>query len=316
MIKICLYVDEFATLTTNQEDEYDEIEEKFKEALPNEDLRFIRDVQPHKMADHNPDIYLMDFGGLCYASPGGSAQASFSDMVVNLAENNPNILFIPYTSMSRDYMQSAKEHLFPGVEMPNLYFPVLEDPSDKWLDTPIVEAVKDWFTPELLKSRKKKIASSTFFAPEDSFLRWIKTYAGNRLVVDVGCGNGVLVRRLKEVGVKVLGIDPLFEYSQENVDLVSCIMTMEAQNTSFVSSPKLPSLFIFCRPCHSGFVEEVISLIPPGFEILYISKPENVEVDLPTFPVMEMPDVPGLNVEKCYNVVKPPEGVSLGRSKN
>lgn len=301
MIKICLYVDEFATLDSSPEQEYEEIKEKFREALPKEELRFICDVQPHKMADHNPDIYLMDFGGLCYASPGGAAQSSFSDMVVGLADNNPDILFIPYTTMSREYMKSARDHLFPDVEMPNLYFP--DASHSRWEDAPIVEAVKQWFTPELLARRTKRQASSTFFAPEDSFIRWMKTYAGNRLVVDIGCGNGSLVRRLKEVGVKVLGIDPAFEYTNDNIDLTSCMMPMEAQNTSLVSSPKIPSLFIFCRPCHNGFVEEVVKVIPPEFEILYFSKPENVEVDLPGYKVVEM-EVPGLNVEKCYNVTR------------
>lgn len=40
---------------------------------------------------------------------------------------------------------------------------------------------------------------------------------------------------------------------------------------------------IFCRPCHNGFVAETTSVLPPDAEVLYISKPVNVEIDLHGF---------------------------------
>lgn len=138
-----------------------------------------------------------------------------------------------------------------------------------------------------------------FFEPSSRFLDWLAKYAAGRIVIDVGCGEGHIVRALGERGVKALGIDPMWEQTPDNVDLINRIIPLQAENVTCLGMKN--ALVLFCRPCHSGFVEAAINRVHHTSEVLYISKPTNVVMDLGDYRGREL-KTPRCKEEKVYQV--------------
>lgn len=142
-----------------------------------------------------------------------------------------------------------------------------------------------------------------FFDPTDEFLDWLAAHAVGkvrRLVFDVGCGEGHLVRQLRGRGVPAVGVDPRYQYQTVPPELVSAILPFEAQECKALHRCG-GSLILFCRPCHSGFVGETIPLLHPTAEVLYVSKEENVRMDLDGFEWEEV-ESPPCPIERVYRV--------------
>jgi len=125
---------------------------------------------------------------------------------------------------------------------------------------------------------------SSFFVPDYEMLMWLKDFIGDKVFVDIGCGNGNVISQLNVYGTKVIGIEPLFNYS---LYLKQCSLTGKnplhifpkqiEEMASFISGLQADkTIYAFCRPCHSEFVEAGIDIIPSGSEILYITVPENM----------------------------------------
>jgi hypothetical protein len=62
-----------------------------------------------------------------------------------------------------------------------------------------------------------------------------------------------------------------------------------------------PGLIIMARPDHGGWVEKVVRWAHRDSEILYITKPENIDVDLPGFK-LKVVDAPECNCEQVFQV--------------
>lgn len=304
-MKIGLFVDAFASIGKEQEDEYQEIEQAFRDAYPEEtNLIFKRDMQPHNLKNNPVDVYLFDFGGLCYTDFSGSFRMSFASEIVKQLKDLPNTLFIPYSKMTRDYVHDAMEELFPGIQAPNMILPS-DAKDDDWAFNPIIEATKKW--KNTLTGTGSPI--STFFEPDASFFPWLVEYLKGRAVVEIGCGNCRMIRRMHLHKIKAMGIDPLFDI-KNHPDLGNACLNQTGQECRAIRT-KQKMVVLFCRPCHNGFVEETCEQVGPNAEILYISLPKNVEEDLPPpWVATELPDVPGLTGgEKVYTVKKmPPNG--------
>ena len=120
-----------------------------------------------------------------------------------------------------------------------------------------------------------------FFEPPKKFFDWLVAYAGNRIVFDVGSGEGHIVRELRDRKVKVVGVEPRW-LCDDLYDpmLSSCILPQMAEECSLLRTTK-NSLVMFCRPCHSGFVDRTLRLLPSSSEALYISPLHNLGVDFP-----------------------------------
>jgi len=115
-----------------------------------------------------------------------------------------------------------------------------------------------------------------FFEPDKEMIDWLRSYIGDRIPVDVGCGQGEL---LLEIGKGGLGIEPFFD--GDTMKLIQKgihILPERVQETKrFINGLAKKGIMIFARPCHSSFVEDGIDLAPKGMEVLYITKPENID---------------------------------------
>lgn len=141
----------------------------------------------------------------------------------------------------------------------------------------------------------------TTVRPGDAFLPWLKAYAGERHVYDVGCGAGDFLKRMWAAGIKAMGID---KYADQIEDMQVRMRTLCMDATEARVLRTHPGLVLFCRPNHTGWVADAVVKVHPDSEVLYVSKPGNHYVDLPDFHV-EPVDAPGLDVERVWRVLKP-----------
>ena len=156
--------------------------------------------------------------------------------------------------------------------------------------------------PSLLEIGLPNFIPSTFFKPKDSFLKWLTKFTENKIVFDVGCGNGNFLKRMHKLKIKAIGIDPIYiAFLHPDQELRNCILPMFAQECKILQNIK-NSIILFCRPCHDGFVYETIKKIHKNNIIFYISKTINVNIDIPGLNY-KIINVPGLQEEKLYQVL-------------
>lgn len=145
--------------------------------------------------------------------------------------------------------------------------------------------MEDFLKTLRINGRMAGLTSSTkFFKPDDQMLKWLADYAGNRMIVDVGCGSAQLIFDLHDkCEAKVVGIEPHWDITRNHdrikngKDMIQvmpdhvedCFLTKKIKN----------SLIICCRPCHSGFHLELPRLFDKSNEILYIGLERNFYTD-------------------------------------
>lgn len=126
-----------------------------------------------------------------------------------------------------------------------------------------------------------------FFRPDEKFIQWIRGYAGDRLICDIGCGTGRLIERMADMGSTVCGIEPFFthdDYAELNMnrikrgkDMLQILSKRVEECDNLIQAFSKRALFLFCRPCHGLFVFNALSMMPSGSEALYITLPENLD---------------------------------------
>lgn len=146
---------------------------------------------------------------------------------------------------------------------------------------------------------------SVFFDPEDSFIAWLKKYARGRIIWDVGCGEGALLRRLWKAGVKAIGVEPYptWDLTPNNLDLIQRILPFKAEECSGLHRAE-NALILFCRPCHSGFVGKTLGKLHRSSTVLYVSKPENLRLDVPRCYGVRKLKAPGCVEESVWKVLR------------
>jgi len=110
-MKVLMYVDPYATMDREPEDEYKDIEKRLRKIFP---LRckfiFKRNVLPFKLANEIFDIYVMDIGGLCYVDHSGEQRWDLSKELCRQVIDHPNSLFLIWSSFtSRDFWDAVDE---------------------------------------------------------------------------------------------------------------------------------------------------------------------------------------------------------------
>jgi hypothetical protein len=122
----------------------------------------------------------------------------------------------------------------------------------------------------------------------------IKKYADGRIIVDCGCGDGLLGSLIREV----ISID-LFP---RDTALINDIMYFDVREFPF----KENMMPVFIRPCHSQlFVDATLRKIKEDKlvkDCLYISMPHNLEIDIDIekFQTKQVEDWIGGDGEKIY----------------
>jgi|LakMenE01Jun11ns_1017448.scaffolds.fasta_scaffold9955146_6 hypothetical protein len=119
-----------------------------------------------------------------------------------------------------------------------------------------------------------------FFIPNMELKQWIKDYAGDRFIVDVGAGTGEFALEMNAIGAKIMCIEPYPLFHVNTFKFISKGIQWWPETVE--NSEKLikglgkKALFLFARPCHSNFVETCIDYMDDEAEVLYITIPENV----------------------------------------
>ena len=121
-----------------------------------------------------------------------------------------------------------------------------------------------------------------FFKPTKKFIIWLKEYKGNRkYVVDIGCGEGLLLHKMNEAGIFACGLEPYdtpIPDPSKNFPTPYNIVPQKAENSELIRTPNM--LLLIARPCHSGFAYRTIKNRNIKNEVLYIGKENNIECDL------------------------------------
>lgn len=121
-----------------------------------------------------------------------------------------------------------------------------------------------------------------FFQPDKELTKSIVDYAGDRIIFDIGCGDGDFLKELQNEGAKkLIGIDPYIDINNLHELALKDIKVIPRRVEDFEDLIKKvgeKALFIFARPCHSNFVVNVLNIKSPKTEVLYITVPENLKL--------------------------------------
>lgn len=140
-----------------------------------------------------------------------------------------------------------------------------------------------------MKSAFEIVHGPIFFKPNTQFVKWLIKYAGDRIIMDVGCGSTFqLTQQLYFNGAKKLvAIDPEIDYTQMQLfrikktnpeDSVHILQGTVEKWKDILNAKHQDILVICARPCHSDWVEEMLDLKNENVEVLYITLPENLEL--------------------------------------
>lgn len=130
------------------------------------------------------------------------------------------------------------------------------------------------------------LGGNVFFKPNTEMAKWLIKYAGDRIIVDIGCGPKFpLLQQLASNGfTKSCGIDPHLDQTemmkyriQHDMDMGFHLLPGEGQRWADMYQDGEKMLLLFCRPCHSDFVEACLKLKGPNVEALYITIPDNIK---------------------------------------
>lgn len=132
-----------------------------------------------------------------------------------------------------------------------------------------------------------------FFDPTPDAVKQIVKIAGNKLVVDCGCGTGHLVGIMHKNGVQAIGIDL---YEREN----SLKVNMFYHDAS-VFQFKKQHLAIIARPNRGEWIRKTIRLANEnGADILYIGIEDHLEEDIEGLNFVKIMDSCGREDESMW----------------
>lgn len=221
---------------------------------------------------------------------------------VTFSDNKPERYTVKsshFNPLIRIYQYSFKEVEFSCGEM-NLRYKKTDKPlrmgdciHDNY-SAPITEMVrldKDKglvLQSEIIRNHDTKQFETIFFRPDDDFIDWILEYANGRIICDVGCGSATLLNDLADKGGRVFGIEPMWSLEQQQALVkkrinagkgIINILSKDVQDCeTFLKGMGNKCLLLFCRPCHSNYVEDALDIKHPDTEALYITIPENLEL--------------------------------------
>ena len=287
-------------------------------------------LKPHKLKctqeystppSEGTELLVYDFGGML---PGCSdLLESNARQLIKWAVDNPSCLAIVASRMTWDG-QIQYELKDNGLDLPNVIY-------DSQYDDDTDEFIRDWFGLSKVEEEPKvahklipksiltessiiksiKLPECKFFEPNDRFFDWIHSYLDKEIpIFDVGSGLGHVAKALKEQGYNAFAIDLLDRDGQWE-------RTYHGDGTTFPYVKN--SIVMLCRPCHGGFPREVIeqALSRQVHEVIYISKPNNADMDLDIYrkKFRRNKTNVGKDKESLYSWFIQPKGKKNGSSK-
>jgi len=143
-----------------------------------------------------------------------------------------------------------------------------------------------------------------FFEPTREWVRWLIGFAAERPIIDVGCGDCRLLDMLNEEKyLKMCGVDPLVDCDIISEYILKGIQVIPLRAEELMLCDYSDQVFVFARPSHTGFVASVLERSENNVH-LYVSKPENVKIDIPKHYVVKELETPFLRCEKTYLISK------------
>lgn len=143
--------------------------------------------------------------------------------------------------------------------------------------------------------------SSTFFVPDSAFLDWVLKLIDNRMVFDIGCGNGHFLKELKRKDYhKIVGIDAFSDYHGFRTSvwdefgagnpiqfIPDGIESAMAQNLIKGASRNVPVVCFLIRPCHNSIlISEAYNLCKENnIDLYYIGLETNIDIDLTAYDI-------------------------------
>lgn len=124
----------------------------------------------------------------------------------------------------------------------------------------------------------------------------IREQAKDRVIVDCGCGEGLLGLVMKNI----ISIDII----KRDTELIDNIVHMNVWDFPF----NIHNFPVFLRPCHGSFVDIFLSRHKYNVDnMLYVSKPENLEIDIniEEYTIEEISGWTGEEGEKAYLITMP-----------
>lgn len=124
--------------------------------------------------------------------------------------------------------------------------------------------------------------NADFFHPTDEFIDKLVGVINERFVVEIGCGNGLVLEQLMKRGVKCIGIDPYVirdEMSREMSMKILPFETNQAIKMIDEMAKKMDVVLLVVRPCHSGFPQEFLNYTNRDIEMIYVGYVKNLEID-------------------------------------
>lgn len=223
------------------------------------------------------DVVYLDFGR-------GEVEGPFT---VKSRSLNPLTRIFMYSFKEKGNMSCGEMYLKSEPDGEKLSLDdVLHEPTEGQLN--ILEGISSNGESIMEGMRFPSNALGTlFFRPYKEMIKWLVEYANGRLIIDVGCGTGFLLRQLHENGAKCMGIEPMWsgkDLVQWNIDnitsgkgMIHVLPNTVQDSKTFIGRLGNKALMLFARPCHSNFIEEGLDLRPEGMEALYITIPENLK---------------------------------------
>ncbi len=119
-----------------------------------------------------------------------------------------------------------------------------------------------------------------FFKPTELFWQWLVRFGPETIIIDLGCGDGDLVREMGQRGLCAMGIDPRFSLFNEDIpnDLIDRILPFDAETAK--GALAAADVILCCRPCHNGFPGEAVEWKSPESDFYYIGFEKNLAIDI------------------------------------
>ena len=121
-----------------------------------------------------------------------------------------------------------------------------------------------------------------FFNPTEEFVDKLIEVIGDRMVFEIGCGKGDLLKALMNKGVPIIGIDPYVDLMDVDLEIRGKILPYEIDRVISMIDEwkgKKKIVLLVARPCHSGFPQEYLSMFGDKCEMIYIGFAKNLETD-------------------------------------